>query len=116
MWQEKAECKSWCLTIGSCDAGRTLRLRKCGSSSNQKWWFDGDVLRPACSSSLYVSNGLVMNGESMSVDAGSASGKFEIIKNRRCLTNMHHPRDKEPVSFRNCERARRSDTSKWEWV
>jgi len=118
MWQEKDECKSWCLTIGSCDAGRTLRLRKCGSHSNQKWWLDGDVLRPACSGSLYVSDGLVVRGSDASVDYSfsSSSGEFEIRKSRRCLTNIHHPRDKEEVKFRNCERARRSDTSKWEWV
>ena len=112
-WQNKAKCPSYCLEVSSCKSGAGLRVKKCGGTSKQKWKRDGSVIRPSCSSSLYLSDGEVKKGSS-SVDF-SSSGKFEIRKSGRCLTQMHHPRDGEPVEFRSCTKARRSNTSKWVW-
>ena len=112
-WQGKAKCPSYCLEVSSCKSGAGLRVKKCGSTSKQKWKRDGSVIRPSCSSSLYLSDGEVKKGSS-SVDF-SSSGKFEIRKSGRCLTQMHHPRDGEPVEFRSCSKARKSNTSRWVW-
>ena len=112
-WQGKAKCPSYCLEVSSCKSGAGLRIKKCGGTSKQKWKRDGSVIRPSCSSSLYLSDGEVKKGSS-SVDF-SSSGKFEIRKSGRCLTQMHHPREGEPVEFRSCTKARKSDTSKWVW-
>mmetsp|Transcript_16775 Transcript_16775/g.37224 ORF Transcript_16775/g.37224 Transcript_16775/m.37224 type:complete len:353 (-) Transcript_16775:139-1197(-) len=113
-WQDKSTCKDWCLEAKNCKEGASLRIQKCGSSSMQKWKKDGNVLRPACSSKLCVSNGELKKGSS-SVDGLSSGGKFEIKKSGQCLTQLHHPKANELVEFRSCSRARASDTSQWIW-
>ena len=114
MWQGKPECPRYCLEIRKCEDGASTRLRECGSTSRQKWKIDGSVIRPACSSSFYLSDGMIKKGSGSSLDFES-SGKFEIRKNGKCLTNHHDPRDGELASFRNCERARKTGTEDWFW-
>ena len=57
---------------------------------------------------------MIMKGSGSSLQFES-SGKFEIQKNGKCLTNLHDPRDGELVSFRNCDRARKTGTEHWFW-
>lgn len=90
MWQNKKSCPQWCLTASSCKAGSSVRIRRCGSSSSQKWKSDNGVLRPTCSNSLSVSNGkLVKGSEKLS---GLGKSRFEIRKGSKCFTQQHHPK------------------------
>ena len=113
-WQGKDTCKDWCLEAKSCRSGAGLEVQKCSGSSKQKWKKDGNVLRPACSSKLCVANGELKSG-SISLEGLSSGGSFEIQKFGGCMTQQHHPRSDEPVSFRDCTKARRSNTNRWEW-
>ena len=113
-WQGKSTCKDWCLEAKSCKEGAGIEIQKCSSTSKQKWKKDGNVLRPACNSKLCVADGKLTSG-SISLDGLGSSGNFEIKKYGGCMTQQHHPRASEPVSFRDCDKARRSKTNRWEW-
>ena len=114
-WQERRDCPRWCLQISSCNAGATTRIQECSSSSRQKWYMDGDVIRPKCSSSLCVADGTV---EKCSTDVNldfKSSSTFEIRRNGRCFNQDHDPRRGEPCNFRSCSSARRNGTNKWKF-
>ena len=113
-WQGKSTCKDWCLEMKSCKEGSGIEIQKCSSTSKQKWKKDGNVLRPACDSKLCVANGKLTR-DSISLDGLKSDGNFEIQKYGGCMTQSHHPRANEPVSFRDCAKARRSHTNRWEW-
>ena len=113
-WQGKSTCKDWCLEAKSCKEGAGIEIQKCSSTSKQKWKKDGNVLRPACDSKLCVADGKLTR-DSISLDGLSSGGNFEIKKYGGCMTQQHHPRASEPVSFRDCDKARRSKTNRWEW-
>jgi len=113
-WQGKDTCKDWCLEAKSCKAGAGIEIQKCSSTSTQKWKKDGNVLRPACNTKLCVADGELKTG-SVSLSGLSSGGNFEIHNNGGCMTQQHHPRANEPVSFRDCDKARRSKTNRWEW-
>jgi len=107
-WQGRDKCKDYCLTYSGCKSGASIRIKDCGGK-NQRWKKTNGGLKAAgCSGDLYLGDGELRKGR-VSLDFKSG----EIRRSGKCLTQMHHPRDGEPVEFRSCEKARRSDTNEW---
>jgi len=52
----------------------------------------------------------------MSGTGSFANARFEISRveiEERCLTNHHHPKEKEIIEMSDCAKERRFDTSYW---
>lgn len=116
MWQEERKCPSYCLEVdGDVKEGDELRLQACSRSYKQKFKLEGRVLRPAADRRLCVKGEKLRKCDAdLEIFGGS---KFEIHDRRgKCFTNVHHPKLKELVEFRECRNARNSHTNLWRFA
>ena len=132
-----AEC------LDDCDKGEDLQIRECDKNDKkQHWIFHRCTVRPRRNRKFCITAGETRSDSDKgrikiyrcdpknkiqyftTFDPDSVSKKFQFKffkpgKEDVCLTQEHHPRDKERLRFADCEKAEKNDkgvyddTSHW---
>lgn len=127
-WQNSSSEKWWCAECtGSCSSGSRLQLGKCSQTNTQKWLAVEKTIRFAPNPSLCVtSSGFGSSNPIMlsSCNGGSDQnfyevqehGRFELhpaASTARCVSQHHHPKDKEPLYPETCAKTTSTKTTYW---
>jgi len=122
-WQESKKEKKWCMEGHK--KGETLEIKKCGSSSKQKFMFiSGDRIQSCKNKDLCF---VLSGGKFAKLDkCSSSNSKQKFKKNgsdkkfalepkskKGCLTQRHHPKSGERVRIEKCKTAAKDDTKYW---
>jgi hypothetical protein len=131
-WQEETFDREFCLRcIGKCGNNKNIELNSCDKPT--KWSFiergPNNVQIRAHGTNLCMTTNVETvrvrlaycnvnnpNQRFMAVNGSFNSRRFEISPRTKvgwCLTNRHHPRNREPLRNEPCPTVRRSDTSFW---
>jgi len=128
-WQSSSAEKWWCAECtGNCSSGSHLQIRKCSQTSRQKWAAVDKTIRFAPNTSLCVtasgvgsSNPIRLRqcngGRDQKFDGVQEQGKFELQPSynpSRCISQHHHPKDKEPLYPESCSKTRSTKTTYWQ--
>jgi len=120
-WQGSKKEKKWCME-GHKD-GETVEIKKCSSSSKQKFKFIGDDQIQSCKDKDLC---FVLSGKFAKLDKCSSSKKQKFKKKGKdkkftlepkskkgCLTQRHHPKSGERVRVESCKAAGKDETEYW---
>lgn len=128
-WQDSSSEKWWCAECtGNCSSGSRLQLGKCSQTDRQKWIAVEKTIRFAPSPSLcvttsgYGSNNPIRlrqcnGGRDQNFYDVQEQGRFELqpaSNTARCISQHHHPKDKEPLYPESCSTTRATKTSYWQ--
>ena len=128
-WQDSSSEKWWCAECnGNCSSGSRLQVRKCSQTSRQKWVAVDRTIRFAPNMSLCVTtSGVGSNnpirlrqcngGRAQQFDGVQEQGRFELqpsFNPGRCISQHHHPKDKENLYPESCSKTRSTKTTYWQ--
>lgn len=128
-WQNSSSEKWWCAECtGNCSSGSRLQIRKCSQSSRQKWVAVDKTIRFAPNRSLCLTASGVgaknpvrlrscNGGRDQKFDGVQQQGRFELQPSSnpgRCISQHHHPKDKEPLYPETCSKTRETKTTYWQ--
>ncbi|KAL9188111.1 hypothetical protein ACHAXT_006489 [Thalassiosira profunda] len=128
-WQGSAKERFWCMECrGGCRLNNSLQISHCGEEARQKFIAIQKTLRPATNPSLCATvtgyggtdDPLKLRrcnrSPAQNFDEVRAAGKFELQPANnygRCISQHHHPKDKEALFPEKCEKTRKFDTTHW---
>ena len=127
-WQDSSSEKWWCAECGSCGSGSRLQIRKCSQTNRQKWVAVDKTIRFAPNPSLCVtvsgvgsSNPIRLRpcngGQNQQFNGVQEEGRFELqpsFNPGRCISQHHHPKDKENLYPETCSKTRSTKTTYWQ--
>ncbi len=128
-WQNSSSEKWWCAECtGNCSNGSRLQIRRCSQTSRQKWVAVDKTIRFAPNRSLCLTASGVgaknpvrlrtcNGGRGQKFDGVREQGRFELQPSSnpgRCISQHHHPKDKEPLYPETCSKTRSTKTTYWQ--
>mmetsp|Transcript_16265 Transcript_16265/g.32357 ORF Transcript_16265/g.32357 Transcript_16265/m.32357 type:complete len:155 (-) Transcript_16265:251-715(-) len=118
-WQKSSKEKKWCMST----SGSKVEIKKCSSSSRQKFKFISGNRIQSCRDKKKC---FEMKGSSVKLEKcdsskkqefrkKGSSSKFKLEPKSRsgCLTQRHHPKSGEKVYAEKCRTAEKDDTVYW---
>merc|ERR1719396_137225 len=126
-WQNSRKEKAWCAECyDDCDKEENVRIRECDDNDEkQQWIFYRCTVRPKRNQRLCITAGETRRKSDkgkIELHTCNPEKKIQFFnrgKEDLCLTQEHHPRDKERLRFTDCKRAKDNDpgvyddTSHW---
>ena len=128
-WQNSSSPKYWCMECsGNCSSGSKLYIRKCSQTNRQKFVSVDSTIRFAPNKSLCVTasgygsrNPIRLRqcngGRNQNFHGVQREGKFELRPSanpNRCISQHHHPKDKEQLYPESCTKTTATKTTYWQ--
>merc|ERR1712232_133136 len=143
-WQDEKKERAWCAECDDdCDEGEDVRIRECDDKEKeQEWIFYDCTVRPKRNLSVCFTAGASRRDLSGKIELRRCDSRYADVQKFRlfdpdnrnekfqfkllksgyshlCLSQEHHPRDKEELRFYSCRTALENDpgvnddTSHW---